>query len=173
MSFERSETWYYSFLRGHEFRWGALPLPTNYVLEETGCRHHDCYLCTTTPTITQDSHRVLLTPLLKLSCMWGVVHFFMLYNLKSGSSHLHTATMADPSPPPSPRPQSNPLTSINRNGLKVVLCVWLHMYFYFLLTPWVYAGISTKILVLVQKRLIFNTVEALTKKTNVALGVST
>ena len=50
------------------------------------------------------------------------------------------------------------------------VCV-ITMYFYFLLTPQVYVGISTKFLVLVQKKMqIFCTSEALTKYQSARLG---
>ena len=61
--------------------------------------------------------------------------------------------------------------SVNRNGPKVVLCVWLCTFTSYL-PPWVYVGISTKFLVLVhsKKTWIFCTSEALTKCQTWRLG---
>jgi hypothetical protein len=47
------------------------------------------------------------------------------------------------------------------------------MYFYFLLTPWVYVGISTKFLVLVKKDMDVLHEQSANKLSNSALGVST
>jgi hypothetical protein len=64
------------------------------------------------------------------------------------------------------------MNSGNRNGVKVVLCVI--MYFYFLLTPRVYVGSSTKFLVLLQKKgMDFLHERSANKISNSALGVST
>ena len=61
--------------------------------------------------------------------------------------------------------------SICLTGMELNSSVCVIMYFYFLLTPWVYVGISTKFLVLVQKKtLIFCMSEALTKYQTRRLG---